>query len=294
MNGIAPLLDGATSWIVGDAGYPVPSGVEVDPAPDQGNTIRIMAIGSSFTADALEQYLYEIFADRGYNAIIGNCYIGGCTIEKHWTNEMSSNASTKNSNSYRKIKNGIKTTTANKSIAYILQDEPWDYVVYQQGAGLYGVIESHHPYIENFNAYIKNYLKEGSYKTGYQLTWAFPKDCTNYRFDIYDKDQDKMYAACVACAKSLLDEGYVDMLIPTGTSVQNGRQTSLGDTFNRDWGHLNYDYGRYTASLTWFEATTGIDATTVTWKPATVTEAQAVICRKAVHDAILRPYEVTK
>ena len=126
------------------------------------------------------------------------------------------------------------------------------------------------------------------------MNWAFPKSCTNSRFALYDNDQDKMYAACVACAKSLLDEGYVDMLMPTGTAVQNGRQTSLGDTFNRDWGHLDYNYGRYTASLTWFEAITGIDATTVSWKPASVTEAQAVICRKAAHDANINPYSVTK
>ena len=257
----------------------------------QPSTVRIVAIGNSFTADAVEQYLYEIFAEKGYEAIIGNCYIGGCTLEKHWNKESSPDSTVRNCNSYRKIVKGEKTTLGGKSIEHILRDEPWDYVVFQQGAGLYGKPESHHPYLENFKEYAKNFLEPGSYKTGYQLNWAFPKNCTNSRFSYYDNDQMKMYEACASCAKGLLEEGYVDFIIPTGTSVQNGRGTSLEDTFNRDWGHLEYNYGRYTAALTWFETITGIDATTVTWKPSTVTDEQAALCRAAVHAAVLRPYE---
>lgn len=293
LNQAAAGIEGAATWLADEkSGYPVPSGVVVDPEePD--NTIRILAIGNSFTVDAVEQYLYELFEAAGYNAIIGNCVIGGCTLEKHWNNESSPVEATRNSNSYRKIVKGIKSTTADKSIEFMLRDEPWDYVIFQQGQGLYGDVESHYPYLDNFLDYLPNYLTPGTYRTGYQMTWAFPKDCTNARFDMYDKDQDKMYKACSDCAKTLKTRSGLDVIIPTGTAIQNGRQSELGDTFNRDWGHLDYYYGRYTASCTWFEQITGIDVRTTTYRPSTVTESQAVICRKAAHDAVMNPYEVT-
>lgn len=297
LNSAAPSIEGATKWVADASGYPVPSSTSANTGGGSGEPrteIRILAIGNSFTVDAVEQNLYEIFAEKGYEAIIGNAYIGSCTLEKHWNNESSTTSSTKNSNSYRKITKGTKQTIASQSIEDILKDESWDYVFFQQGDGLYGIESSHHPYIENFTAYVAKYLKAGTYKTGYQMNWAFPKSCTNARFSNYDNDQDKMYKACVDCAKSLKDKGYVDIIIPTGTAIQNGRTTSLGDTFNRDWGHLDYNHGRYTASLTWFETLTGIDATTVSWKPVTVTAEQATLCRKAVHDAVQNPYEVTK
>ncbi|MBQ0081402.1 MAG: DUF4886 domain-containing protein [Alistipes sp.] len=293
LNDAASVLPGAATWIVDEkSGMPVPSGVKVDPVEPQ-NTIRILAIGNSFTEDAVEQYLYELFEEAGYNAIIGNAYIGGCSLEKHWANESSSVPSTKNSNSYRKIVQGIKSTSGSKSIEYILKDEPWDYVFFQQGDGKYGYVESHYPYLTNFLSYIAKFLKSGSYKTGYQLNWAFPKSCTNDRFALYDWDQDKMYRACAECAKELKSRSNLDLIIPTGTAIQNGRQTTLGDTFNRDWGHLEKNYGRFTAACTWFEQISGIDVRTLKYRPSTVSESTAEICRKIAHDAVLKPYDVT-
>lgn len=293
MNAAAKDIEGAANWIADPkSGFPVPSGVEVDPEEPE-NTVRILAIGNSFSCDAVEQYLYELFKAAGYNAIIGDCYIGGCTLQLHWENESSSTPSIKKSNSYRKIVKGVKSTYGNKSIADILQDEPWDYVVFQQGAGLYGKVDSHYPYLTNFLEYLGNYLERGKYKTGYQLNWAFPKSCTNDRFALYNWDQDQMYRECADCAKTLKETSKLDVIIPTGTAIQNGRQTVLGDTFNRDWGHLEYNYGRYTASCTWFEQITGIDVRTTTYKPSTVTDAQATLVRQAAHDAVVNPYEVT-
>ena len=46
-------------------------------------TLRILAIGNSFSQDAVEQNLYEICAAAGQQVIIGNMYIPGCSIDKH-------------------------------------------------------------------------------------------------------------------------------------------------------------------------------------------------------------------
>ena len=47
-------------------------------------TIRVLAIGNSFSEDAVEQYLYELCAENGDQLIIGNAYRGGQGLESHW------------------------------------------------------------------------------------------------------------------------------------------------------------------------------------------------------------------
>ena len=51
--------------------------------------IRILAIGNSFSEDAVEQYLYDLGKDAGYELIIGNAYRGGQGLESHWKEAMS-------------------------------------------------------------------------------------------------------------------------------------------------------------------------------------------------------------
>ena len=47
------------------------------------DTLRVLAIGNSFSQDAVEQYLHELGKSEGYIMIIGNMYIGGCSLERH-------------------------------------------------------------------------------------------------------------------------------------------------------------------------------------------------------------------
>ena len=47
------------------------------------DVVKILAIGNSFSADAVEQELYGLFAAEGKDVIIGNLYIGGCPLATH-------------------------------------------------------------------------------------------------------------------------------------------------------------------------------------------------------------------
>ena len=47
-------------------------------------TLRVLAIGNSFSEDAVEQHLYELGREAGYNLILGNAYRGGQGLESHW------------------------------------------------------------------------------------------------------------------------------------------------------------------------------------------------------------------
>ena len=48
--------------------------------------IRILAFGNSYSQDAMDPYLYDLFKAEGIEAVIGNMYIAGCSLEKHWEN----------------------------------------------------------------------------------------------------------------------------------------------------------------------------------------------------------------
>ena len=59
---------------------------------------------------------------------------------------------------------------------------------------------------------------------------------------------------------------FLDLVSPTGTSIQNARTASLG-SLNRDGYHLSYTTGRYAAGLTFFMAITGKDISNIKWAP---------------------------
>ena len=48
--------------------------------------VKILTIGNSFSEDAVEQHLYDLAKTEDIKVIIGNMYIGGCSLEKHLNN----------------------------------------------------------------------------------------------------------------------------------------------------------------------------------------------------------------
>src|SRR5574344_2699616 len=105
-----------------------------------GRTIRILAIGNSFSRDAIEQNLHELAEADGEQIVIGNRFIGGCSIERH-LNNIHANA---NAYVYRKIDiTGEKVEKDEVSIEWALKDEQWDYISVQQASPLSGVYDTY-------------------------------------------------------------------------------------------------------------------------------------------------------
>jgi len=48
--------------------------------------VKILAIGNSFSEDALEEHFSGLVRAEGLDAVICNMYIGGCSIERHVNN----------------------------------------------------------------------------------------------------------------------------------------------------------------------------------------------------------------
>ncbi|MGM9741737.1 MAG: DUF4886 domain-containing protein [Candidatus Cryptobacteroides sp.] len=255
--------------------------------PDK--VIRILAIGNSFSHDAVEQNLWELFHDDGTEVIIGNLYIGGCSLERHYNNSVTG----ENAYSYRKIVDGKRTVTDKVPMLHGLLDEKWDYISLQQKSGISGYADTYEPFLKDLIAYIDSVLDyEPTYM--FHMTWAYSKDADHKEFPKYDRDQMKMYSMILdAVGKALEDNPSIKILIPSGTAIQNGRTSFLGDTFNRDGYHLDLAFGRYTAACTWYEAISGKNVRKNSYMPDTVDEKTAAACRAAAHKAVRHPWKVS-
>ncbi|MBR6055543.1 MAG: DUF4886 domain-containing protein [Bacteroidales bacterium] len=258
-------------------------------AGQQKDTLRILAIGNSFSQDAVEQYLWELFDAAGIPVIIGNMYIGGCTLERHFNNSVTG----KKKYAYRKIVGGVKTNTPEVGLSDGLSDERWDYVSFQQASGVSGEYETYEPYLLALQAYVRRRVPATAVFMWHQ-TWAYSADATHPEFPRYGSDQMKMYQAIMDASKRALHNHGFPIIIPSGTAIQNARASSLGDTLNRDGYHLEPTYGRYTAACTWFEAISGLSVVGNTYHPDSISDDTAAICQKAAHSACRKPFKVTK
>lgn len=217
----------------------------------QKDTLRVLAIGNSFSEDAVEQNLYELGRDGGTVFIIGNMYIGGCSLERHYNNMKNDEPAYR----YRKVDaSGEMTTRPNTTLEYALADDKWDCVSLQQASHYSGMKDTYEPYLGALIAFLKEKTAPGTRLMWHQ-TWAYATNAVHASFPNYDKDQAKMYQAIMDASHEVCDK-YGLEVIPCGTAVQNARSSYIRDNITRDGFHLNYTVGRYLAACTWYEALT--------------------------------------
>ena len=256
--------------------------------PARRDTLRILAIGNSFSQDAIEQNLWELFNQDGTVVVVGNLYIGGCTLQRHFFNARNDTPDYM----YRKVVDGVRTEHPHYSLEKGLADESWDVVSFQQASGVSGMYGTFQPYLLELVRFVK-----ARTRVAVRLVWpqtlAYSADANHAEFPNYGRDQLRMYKAILAAGKRAMRESGIRTVIPSGTAIQNARGTFLGDRMNRDGYHLELTYGRYTAACTWYEALTGRDVRQNAWHPASVAPETAAACRAAAHAACRKPYGVT-
>lgn len=252
-------------------------------------SIKILAIGNSFSSDAT-QYLWNIFDNAGYDEVkIGNLYIGGCSLDTHWSNIQNS------AEAYTYYVNASgEWSTTTESINDALVSDDWDIITVQQASAVSGV-SANYTNLANVVNYVNENKPVGA-RLFWHMTWAYQQTSTHSGFANYSNNQMTMYSAILTTAKTVvLNTKGIDGLIPSGTAVQNMRTSYIGDTLTRDGYHMSYDYGRYLTALTWFSYVTGRSAYEITWVPEQypyIASASEVVA-EAVDNAIAVPFAVT-
>lgn len=253
----------------------------------QKDTLRVLAIGNSFSWNAVEQNLSAIALADGKCAIIGNMYIGGCSLERHWNNAQTDNTDY----SYRKINQyDVKTTKKGITLAQALADEPWDIVTFQQASHYSGFTETYEPFLTELIAYVQ--ARVPGAKLYWHQTWAYARTSKHHAFPNYGSDQDKMYGMIMdASAKACREHGLT--VIPCGTTMQNLRGTFVGDNVTKDGFHLN-PLGCYAAACTWYQVLFGESVVGNAFRPQYITEEEVEAAQKSAAAAARKPFKVSK
>ena len=255
----------------------------------QQKTVRILAIGNSFSQDAVEQYLHELAEAEGISTIIGNMFIGGCSLERHVKNARDNAPAY----AYRKIgTDGKKREKGKMSLEAVLADEAWDYVSLQQASPFSGMYETYEASLPELIEYVKARLPKKT-KLMLHQTWAYASTSRHSGFKNYNCNQLTMYQAIADAVKKAVKANKIKIVIPSGTAIQNARTSFIGDHLNRDGYHLDVKIGRYTAACTWFERIFKHNVVGNPYTPEGLDEARKAVAQKAAHAAVKHPYKVT-
>jgi len=246
----------------------------------QGKVIKVLAIGNSFSEDAVEQYLYELAAAQGDSLVIGNAYIGGCSLEMHLDNLKTS----RRSYAYRKIVGGEKTEEKKVSLQRIILDEPWDIITLQQASLLSGFPDSFKN-LPTLQRQVKLLATNPKVDIWWHMTWTYSKNFKGANFEVYGSDQERMYNDIVNCVSNEVPKANISQIIPSGIAIRLMRYRK-GDILNRDGYHLSYTLGRYTAACTWCEMLTGRIVDGNKYWPSTITMENAKLCQQEAHEAV--------
>lgn len=259
-------------------------------AREEGS-IHILAIGNSFSVDAME-YLCQILLQAGYKSVkLGNLYIGGCTLKTHAENI----ANNFKAYTYYTTTTGTWSSVSSYSSVDAIRSESWDYISMQQASGVSGMPDSYEPHLGTLVSTVRKLAPEATMM--WHMTWAYQSTSTHSEFPNYGNDQMRMYNAIVSTVKSkVLTKPEFKFVIPSGTAIQNLRTSLYGDTLTRDGYHLSYGVGRFAAALMWAKQISGCDLSRITWHPSSYsyTENQIGAIKEAVENAYAHPFEVTQ
>ena len=215
--------------------------------------MKVLSIGNSFSQDA-HKWIHKLAKLNGIDMQTLNLYIGGCSLEMHWSNIQT------NADAYDFEPNGILTNWK-ISIESALKLTDWDIVTVQQVSSKSGQFETYEPYLSGQVALIRKLQPKA--EIWMHQTWAYEIDSTHSAFVNYDNNQRKMYE-CLEDAYAKAAATIPAKIIPAGTLIQTLRETvpefdyaKGGMTLNRDGYHLTRDYGRFAVAALWIRTLTG-------------------------------------
>lgn len=180
-------------------------------------TIRVLAVGNSFSANAL-RYLPEIVkqAGNGQQLIVDHECIGGCSLQRHWANVEA----------FEKDPNAPASKPTGKGLRERLQANRWDYVTLQQYSMESGRPETYRPYADHLYAYIKKHAPQA--EVVFHETWAYRADDPGFRTGFTQNDMYRqLRQAYGGVAKDLGCR-----IIPVGDAFRNAeRDPAWGNPF---------------------------------------------------------------
>ena len=253
--------------------------------------IRLLAIGNSFSVDTLE-YLPNVARSAGYDDIlVGNLYIGGCSLNRHYKNAVENLSEYV----YFENKGDVWERREGVAISEALLRYDWDIISIQHGTGDKSRYTSPESYsnLEGLIKYVKERVGKNT-KVVFNMAWVGERDYPHHELLSYGSDQVLMYKSLANLTRELvLNTEGVDAVIPTGTAVQNARTSKLRNRISRDGYHVSLVFGRFLTSLTYFSYLFQCAPESVLWRPEQLSEEEYAVAVESARGAIASPFGIT-
>ena len=232
------------------------------PLPQNPDTLRILAVGNSFSDDGTE-YIPGLLEAAGiHNVIIARLYIGGCSLERHCKEYAEG---TKDYVYYKSTDNRWETVSKNATIMDGLKDEPWDIITVQEVSNNSGTYDTYQLWAPKLLSILRKEATNPNAAIVWHMTWAYASNSDHVAFKFYNHDQNVMYESILDCVRRARVDFNVPVVIPSGYAVQIARGTRLNNQdrvrpdnkvyqLTRDGFHLSRQHGRYIAACVWFES----------------------------------------
>ena len=253
--------------------------------------LKILFIGNSFAQDTME-HTPSIARVLGIESIkFGLLYVGGCSIDMHYAHAMGNLDVYK----YYTSSGDAWHCQPDFRISDALSSEDWDWVAIQHGTHGRSRYTSPECY-ERLTPLIE-YVKErvpAHTKIAFNLTWMGEATHQHHEIVSYHGDTAEMRRRLIEVTRATVAVNpLVDLLIPTGTAIENARTSRIG-LLTRDCYHLSMDKGRFIAGLTFLAAITGLSIDNISSAPVGgVDEYALAVAIESVKNALKSPFEIT-
>ena len=249
--------------------------------------VSVLAIGNSFSEDALDYHFQGLCEAAGKRVTVGNLYIPGCPLERHLLNARTDSAAYR----MRLFRPGqAMKETHGVRLSEAIAGGKWDYVSFQQASGVsgkYATFAGLGPLME----YVDSVAGGNGPRYLWHQTWAYSENSDHGEFPNYGSDQHVMYDSIMAASRRVMaDYGKMERMVPSGTAVQIAREVSGDHNLTRGGYHLSLLTGRYIAACAWFETLLGESVVGNGYVPEGMTAEEARLAQEAAHAACRPPF----
>ena len=256
------------------------------------NNLNVLMIGNSFADDTIF-YAKNIAASYGITLNIFDAYIGGCTINTHYSNMQNDTAAY----SMRSTNGTSWVYQDNMTLNQIIDSNTWDYITFQQASAEVGRPDAYNN-LEGFVGIVRNRVGPDPKFYWYQ-TWAYDHDYMEYYdyFSYFNNDQLAMFNATNTCYQNkVAPTNLFEKTIFAGTAVQNMRTSYMQDTISRDGKHMSTGHGRYLLGLNFVSNLLGIDydLSPCSYFPEGINSSFKNVAYESIRNARRTPFSVTQ
>ena len=220
-------------------------------------TLKICALGNSYLGDSLS-YLSDMIsaAEIPYNNLCIYRIVKGGSQLGDMLNILKSGSTISDSGATcsRRVGGVDMNLSADNTLKEILSKD-WDVIVLYMKAD--EIFENMEDTVRQMIYYCRIYCKNPAVALAWHTGWARESEKGGY-----EGGSEQQWKEISETTRNQVARMGINIIIPTGTALQNGRNSSLAYSssvrdageLTRDGVHASYGVGKYIAAATWFEA----------------------------------------